>query len=120
MAQLAAGDQEAIVPLLVRYAPRVQRLAEAAVDSAAAEEIVQDVFVAVWRGVDTFDPSRGAVRDWLLQIARNRVGNELRRRGRHPEMSTAADEAVWSGVSDPGPQPSEAVWHEFRRRVLRA
>lgn len=119
MAQLAAGDHEAIVPLLVRYAPRVQRLAEAAVDSATAEEIVQDVFVAVWRGADSFDPKRGALRDWLLRIARNRISNEIRRRGRHPETSTAADETVWSGVSDPGPQPSEAVWHEFRRRVLR-
>ena len=120
MAQLAAGNQEAIVPLLVRYAPRVQRLAEAAVDSAVGEDIVQDVFVAVWRGADSFDAKRGALRDWLLRIARNRISNELRRRGRHPETSTAADETVWSGVSDSGPQPSEAVWHEFRRRVLRA
>jgi RNA polymerase sigma factor (sigma-70 family) len=120
MAQLAAGNHEAIVPLLVRYAPRIQRLAKAAVDSAVAEDIVQDVFVAVWRGADSFDPKRGALRDWLLRIARNRISNELRRRGRHPETSTAADETVWSGVSDSGPQPSEAVWHEFRRRVLRA
>jgi len=120
MAELANGNHEAIVPLLVRYAPRVQRLAEAALDSAVAEDIVQDVFVAVWRGADSFDPKRGALRDWLLRIARNRISNEIRRRGRHPEMSTAAVETVWSGVSDPGPQPSEAVWHEFRRRVLRA
>ena len=120
MAQLAAGKHEAIVPLLVRYAPRVQRLAEAAVDSAAAEEIVQDVFVAVWRGAASFDPNRGALRDWLLRIARNRISNEHRRRGRHPEMGTAADETVWSGVWDSAPQPSEAAWHEFRRRALRA
>lgn len=120
MAQLAAGNQEAIVPLLIRYAPRVQRLAEAAVDSAVAEDIVQDVFVAIWRGANSFDPKRGEVRDWLLQIARNRIANEIRRRGRHPEMNTAADETIWSGVTDSGPQPSEAVWHEFRRRVLRA
>lgn len=120
MAQLAAGDHEAIVPLLVRYAPRVRRLAEAAVESATAEEIVQDVFVAVWRGAGSFDPNRGRLRDWLLRIARNRISNELRRRGRHPEMNTAADDMAWSGVNDPGPEPSEAVWHEFRRRVLRA
>jgi len=80
---------------------------------------VQDVFVAVWRGANSFEPERGALRDWLLQIARNRISNELRRRGRHPEMSTAADETVWLGAADPGPGPSEEVWREFRRRVLR-
>jgi RNA polymerase sigma-70 factor (ECF subfamily) len=119
VAQLAAGNHEAIVPLLVRYVPRVRRLAEAAFDPASADEIVQDVFVNVWRGAGSFDPNRGMLRDWLLRIARNRIANELRRRGRHPETRTD-DESVWSSVCDSTPEPSDAVWHEFRRGVLRS
>jgi len=119
MAQLAADNREAIVPLLVRYGPRVLNLATAAVDRPAAEEIVQDVFVAVWRGAATFDPQRGKVCDWLLQITRNRIANELRRRGRRPDMGTTADEAAWSGTMDRGLEPPELVWRDFRRTALR-
>jgi RNA polymerase sigma factor (sigma-70 family) len=119
MAQLAADHQEAIVPLLVRYGPRVLNLAAAAVDRPAAEEIVQDVFVAVWRGAATFDPQPGKVRDWLLQITRNRIANELRRRGRRPDMGKTADEVAWSGTMDRGLEPPELVWRDFRRTALR-
>ncbi len=119
MAQLAAGNQEAVVPLLVRFGPRVLNMAASAVDRPAAEEIVQDVFVAVWRGAATFDPQRGTVRDWLLQITRNRIANELRRRGRRPDLTTAADESAWSGTMDRGLEPPELVWRNFRRSALR-
>ena len=70
-----------MVPLASRLVSRALNLAATAVDRAAAEEIVQDVFVAVWRNAGSFDPERGTVRDWLLKITRNRIANELRRRG---------------------------------------
>ncbi|HEY2881494.1 MAG TPA: sigma-70 family RNA polymerase sigma factor [Pirellulales bacterium] len=120
VAQLVAGSQEAIVPLLVRYSPRVLGLASTAVDRAAAEEVVQEVFVAVWRGAATFDPAKGSFRNWLLQITRNRIANELRRRGRRTDSRTVDDEAAWMNVTDVGPDPSEAAWHDFRRQVLRS
>src|SRR5437660_1149378 len=48
MSQLAAGRQDALGPLHGRYAALVFNLAAQSLDSATAEEIVQDVFVAVW------------------------------------------------------------------------
>jgi RNA polymerase sigma-70 factor (ECF subfamily) len=120
LAQLAAGDRKKIVVLLLRYAPRVLSMASAAVDRAAAEEIVQDVFVAVWQGANTFDPARGNFRNWLLSITRNRVANELRYRGRRPDIQATNDEAVWTAVANANPSPEDNVWHDFRRQTLRA
>jgi RNA polymerase sigma-70 factor (ECF subfamily) len=84
MGQLAAGRQDALGPLHGRYASLVFNLAARKLDRATAEEIAQDVFVAVWRKAGTFDPTRGTFRTWVLQIAHFRVINELRQRGRRP------------------------------------
>src|SRR5215472_2210732 len=69
MLHLAAGEQEALAPLHSRYAPLIFNLAAQSLDRAAAEEIVQDVFLAIWRKAETYDPARGALRPWLLRIA---------------------------------------------------
>jgi RNA polymerase sigma-70 factor (ECF subfamily) len=108
-----------MVLLLVRHAPRVFSLATAALGRAAAEEIVQDVFVAVWRGADGFDPSRGAFRNWLLTITHNRIANELRRRGRRPDTRESLDTANNLDPADAGPGPDDNVWRDFRRETLR-
>src|SRR3954467_13621634 len=75
MQQLAEGRHEAIGPLHARYAPLIFNIAAQTLDRAAAEEIVQDVFVAVWRHAGVFDPARGRFRAWALQIAHLRVLN---------------------------------------------
>ena len=48
---------------------------------SAAEDVTQDVFIAAYRRLDSFDLSQ-PFRPWLLGIARNMVRNELRRRSR--------------------------------------
>src|SRR3954452_1399001 len=68
MRRLAEGDASALAPLYERYAALIFAVARASLDQPAAEEIVQDVLVAVWRKARTYDPSRGAVRPWLLQM----------------------------------------------------
>jgi len=119
MAELAAGKQDAIGALYARYAPTVLGMAAQAVGRPAGEEIVQDVFLAVWKGARTFDPSRGSVRPWLLQIAHYRIANELRRRSRRPRIQEDPEGERLAAVPDPGPSQSEEVWNAYRHAALR-
>src|SRR5690349_16435682 len=120
MRQLASGRQEALGPLHGRYAPLIFGLAAQTLDRSAAEEIVQEVFLAVWRKAATFDPARGTFRAWVLRIAHLRVINELRRRGRRPQAAPDPDGRALAAVPDPGFEPSEVAWREHRRSIVRA
>src|SRR5438876_264845 len=82
--RLAAGDHAALGPLYARHAGWLFGLAARTIDRAAAEEIVQDVFLTVWRKADTFDPARGTFRAWVHRVTQLRVINELRQRSRRP------------------------------------
>lgn len=118
MRELAAGHEEALTPLHRRYAALIFNLAAQSLDRSVAEEIAQDVFVAVWRSAKTYDPARGPVRPWLLQIAHLRVLNELRRRGRRPVVVSDPEGAVLSAVPDNAPQPDEEAWRDYRRAAI--
>jgi RNA polymerase sigma factor (sigma-70 family) len=120
MRQLAAGRQEALCPLHGRYAPLIFSIAAQTLDRAAAEEIVQDVFLAVWRHASSFDPARGAFRAWVLRITHLRVLNELRRRGRRPRTAGDPDGQQLASVPDPGPGPDDTLWREHRRAIVQA
>jgi RNA polymerase sigma-70 factor (ECF subfamily) len=120
MDRLAAGDQDALGPLHGRYASLIFNLAAQSLGPSAAEEIVQDVFVAVWRKAGTFDPSRGTFRAWALRIAHLRVLNELRRRGRRLKVEPDPEGLRLKGVPEPGPGPDEEAWRDHRRAIVRA
>jgi RNA polymerase sigma-70 factor (TIGR02960 family) len=56
-----------------------------------AEDLVQETFVAAWRGLEAFE-GRASVRSWLYRIATNRCLNALRDRSRRPkEVETMSD-----------------------------
>lgn len=82
LARIARGDIEALGQLYDRYHRLALGVAyQVLTERGAAEDTVQEAFLAVWRRVDSFDPTRGTVRAWLLTIVRN--GAVDRRRGRH-------------------------------------
>ncbi|HEU5434439.1 MAG TPA: sigma-70 family RNA polymerase sigma factor [Thermomicrobiales bacterium] len=118
--ELAAGHDDALGPLHSRYAGLIFGIAARSLDRPAAEEITQDVFLAVWNKAHTYDPTRGPVRPWILQIAHLRVLNELRRRGRRPSIVPDPDESQIGAVADGAPLPDEAAWQDFRRNAVQA
>jgi RNA polymerase sigma-70 factor (ECF subfamily) len=49
-------------------------------DAAGAEDVLQDVFLQLWRNPDAFDASRGSLAAWLAVISRHRSIDRLRKR----------------------------------------
>jgi RNA polymerase sigma-70 factor (ECF subfamily) len=78
---VAHGDEAALGELYDRYAGLVYSVALRVLrDTAAAEEILQDIFFQLWQKASQFDASRGAMASWLVVMARNRSISRLRRK----------------------------------------
>jgi RNA polymerase sigma-70 factor (ECF subfamily) len=76
-----SGDERALSELYDRYAGLVYGAGVRYLgDQALAEDLVQDVFYAVWRGAASFDPSRASFATWVYRITRNRATDLIRRR----------------------------------------
>jgi RNA polymerase sigma-70 factor (ECF subfamily) len=97
------GDAAAFEGLFQRWASPLLRYLERMLrDAAAAEELVQEVFLRVHRARERYTPD-ARFSTWLYRIATNLALNELRRpRRRDPHQSTDEDGAVWL-VSDASP-----------------
>ena len=76
-----------------RYGSLVYTFCRRTVGHHDATELAQDVFVAAWRAQQSYDPGRGGLGGWLMAIARNKVIDHLRRRGRRPLTDADADSA---------------------------
>ncbi|MFM9961933.1 MAG: RNA polymerase sigma factor [Planctomycetaceae bacterium] len=78
--RVLAGDVEAFRELVERHQRRVFGFVRNLVRHAPdAEDLVQEVFVAVFRKLDSFDAERSQFSTWLLTIARNQCLNHLKR-----------------------------------------
>jgi RNA polymerase sigma-70 factor (ECF subfamily) len=86
-ARLAAGDERALVEVIDALGSAVHATARKVLDDdAAAQDVVQDVFVELWRHPQHYDETLGSLRTYLNLCARHRaydvLRSELRRAGR--------------------------------------
>jgi RNA polymerase sigma-70 factor (ECF subfamily) len=114
--RVQAGDVQAFEALFDRYGEMIRRhLAHIVRNEAAAQDLVQEVFLRVWTRAEQWD-GRGAFKAWLYRIATNLAFNYLRsvrRRREQPlEALAAEDESeqdylpAW--MMDPSPGPDAA------------
>ena len=76
---IRSGDEGAMTLLYDRYSPVVYSVALRILgDTGNAEDVLQEVFMQLWRNPGLFDPSRGKLGAWLAVIARNRAIDSLR------------------------------------------
>jgi RNA polymerase sigma factor (sigma-70 family) len=78
--RLIAGEEGALNEVYDQYSSFVYGLALRVIGEArAAEDVSQDVFVAVWERAGAFDPDRGSLRTWLGTLAHRRAVDHVRR-----------------------------------------
>jgi RNA polymerase sigma-70 factor, ECF subfamily len=81
IARIYSGDEGAMALLYDLYSHVVYAVAVRVLsDCSAAEDILQDVFVQLWRNPQAFNASRGSLAAWLAVIARNRAIDQLRKK----------------------------------------
>ena len=94
---MRAGDETAMADLYDRYSGIVYGVALRVLgNTTAAEDVLQEVFLQLWRNPQAFDADRGRLPAWLAVIARNRAIDHLRKR---PPEDDIEDLAVSTGVN---------------------
>lgn len=117
LGRVAAGEAQAVEECLHRYRNLVWSLARRlSADFADAEDAVQEVFIELWRNADRFDPSLASEATFVTTIARRRLIDRRRRRGRGLETVPIGDEPL----PDPAATSDEVEIREEAARVRQA
>lgn len=108
---IADGQTRALGEFYDRHAGVLYALATRILkDAAEAEEVVQDVFVHVWRHAKTYDRTRASARGWLLMMTRSRAIDRIRARRARPGTGPAtSDAAGLSRLADSSPAQDAAL-----------
>jgi len=129
LARAGVGDRAAFATLYERTSShllavvlRINR------DRAQAEDILQEVYVSVWRAASSFDAAQSQPLTWLTSIARNRAIDSLRRKQGQPQIRAAGtsdgrdseDEDVYDTVADDSPGPLDLLSRAAEARSLAA
>jgi RNA polymerase sigma-70 factor (ECF subfamily) len=102
LGRIAEGDMESFQDFYGRYAGRVLAYArQLGRNRDVAEDVVQEVFVAVWRRAASYRPDRGDIPGWLYTITRNKLVDLWRRTGDPVELEEI-DERRLAESEEPG------------------
>ncbi len=109
LANIVKGDQQAFSQLYDHSSTLLFTLAFRILGSREeAEDLLQDVYLEVWRKVARYDVGRGTPIAWLITLTRSRAIDRLRARTtRTPHVTSPLDAATSSKVADLGPSPFE-------------
>ncbi len=114
---LVESDPEAFATLYDRHSRAAYALAYRMMgERMVAEDLVQEVFLKIWRAARSYRSERGSVRTWILSIVHNRGIDQLRS---HASRRRTQDKLE---ASAPRSQPSEAfteTWRNSRRDQVR-
>lgn len=127
LARAGLGDRAAFATLYERTSAHllgvVMRINR---DRGQAEDVLQEVFVNVWRAARSFDAAQSQPLTWLTSIARHRAIDSLRRAQTQPQLkptlSAGDDEEtdVYDTVADDAPGPLELLSRASQARALAA
>ena len=81
LAQVQNGDEQAMASIFDRYSKVVYSVSLRVLrDPASAEDVLQEIFMQIWRNPDSFIAAKGSLGGWLAVVSRNRSIDALRRK----------------------------------------
>ncbi|MDZ4772431.1 MAG: sigma-70 family RNA polymerase sigma factor [Planctomycetota bacterium] len=103
--RIARGEADAVQACITRYGPLVWSLSKRLTrDVAALEDLVQEIFIAIWKNAGSFDSNLGSESTFIATIARRKVIDRHRRTQRAPktqvleETSMTGEEAGFARI----------------------
>jgi len=117
MQRIAADQELAIEQLYDRFGSLVYRMAYQTMPSRAdADDVVQEVFVRLWRTADRYDPKRAALVTWVMLIARRHMVDRLRRY--RSSLKPSKLEEGWSPASEQELEPGLGLEQNERFKAV--
>src|SRR5207249_4725744 len=118
MRRIQHGDLEAFEVLFDRHSSLVLRVGALLFRNVTdAEDLVQEVFLYLFRSSHVFDSSKGSLRSWLVQVTNSRAFNYRKSRNGHCRDRSGSDEILQLHLTDPGPDPEQlaelALWRSY-------
>ncbi|MEO7598312.1 MAG: sigma-70 family RNA polymerase sigma factor [Opitutus sp.] len=119
---MAEGDRRACADLYDRFSRPLYSVALRILnDQSEAEDIVQDVFLALWEKAGSFDVARGSAFGWAITLTRNRAIDRLRtRRRRSTLLSESFVEDLPGGSSTVDPDSADDLIFKEKTIEVRA
>jgi len=102
--RMAGGDRDALAELYDSLSRPLYATAKYILnDASEAQDVVHDVFLALWKNARSFDSSRGAAFSWAVTLTRNRSIDRLRTRANRARLlgNSVLDDLGYGSASDP-------------------
>lgn len=127
LSRTALGDRVAFATLYRQSSPHLLGvILRIQSNRAQAEDVLQEVFINVWRAAQSFNPALSQASTWLVSIARHRAIDSLRRK--QTEVNTVSstvagadeetDHDMLDHIADDSPTPPELLERSSRARAL--
>jgi RNA polymerase sigma factor (sigma-70 family) len=112
--RVAAGDQGAVDDLYQRFRRPAFALARRVLgDDVLAEDVLQDVFLGIWRDPGAFDGSRGSVASWLLAMVHHKAVDAVRREESHRRRRARAEDDLVLSAPTQTTDVEDAAWERL-------
>src|SRR5919202_2649489 len=111
LVRMCAGDRSAVDELYDRYSrPAFGLVRRILADDVLAEDVVQDVFLTVWRDPVAFDAARGSFSSWLLAMVHHKAVDAVSREESHRRRQTRAEDDLALSASTSARDVEDEAW----------
>ncbi|HWA28445.1 MAG TPA: sigma-70 family RNA polymerase sigma factor [Lacunisphaera sp.] len=120
LAALASGDKTALADLYDQLSGPLHSLAYRMLgDPAEAQDLLQDIFVQVWRTAATYEPARGSVFAWMATLTRNRAIDRIRMRKRRADALANAAPDLQPSATVAEVDAGDSLWAREKAAAVR-